>query len=202
MEGIVMKRLKICTVLILLVCLLVGCAGREVFLTAKNVKVNTIVIKKDGRVQSSVVEDFDKDYYSKEELDEFINVEIEKYNEGLDAEAVVLASLDYREDKVLVVFTYASFEDYCAFNDVKSQKLTVAKAEERGLLPDTFSSVKDSETVEKDIVLENEKYNVLTLNEEYDVIVEGAIKYYSNAQLLNSTTVQTKSDSTAVIVYK
>lgn len=197
-----MKKGRVLGLLVICLYILSGCSGKTVSLLDSDVQVNTFLFRKDGTIQSSIVEDFGKDYYKVSELKDFVDSKVAEYNKKVNEGAVTVDFLEVEDDTAVVIFTYASLEDYCAFNDAEAKQVTVAEAEEQKLLPKSLTSAKDASSVEKDTVLKKDKYKVLILNEKYNVIVQGTVKYFSGAQLLNNTTVQTKSNETSVVIYK
>ena len=61
-----MRKVTLVLLGTLLLLVMTGCGKNKVSITAEDVTTNTLVIKEDNKVQSSIVEDFDKEYYSKE----------------------------------------------------------------------------------------------------------------------------------------
>lgn len=106
-----------------------GCAEGE-----DGVQVTNLQIDKNGRVTSNIVEDFDKEFYSVDALQEMVQTEIDEYN-GTHPEAVALAELKpygEEEKKVLVSMQFATCEDYEAFNDAELFYGTVEQAQAAG----------------------------------------------------------------------
>lgn len=197
-----MKRIQIITLLIMCTCLLAGCKNGISSLKVDDIKVNTLLVKEDGSLQAGIVEDFNKDYYSKEELTQFIEESVSDYTKTAGEEAAVMDSLEVKGEKVNVIFHYATVKDYATLNEVETDIMTaeVAVADER--MPDSFVAAKDSATVEKEKALGKKEYKVIVVNEPMDVIVQGNVVYYANGILVNKTTVQSSDKGATIIVYK
>jgi hypothetical protein len=197
-----MKKLKLFTLVFIFLFVLAGCKNADTSLIAGKVKVNTILINEDGGIQTAVVEKFDKAYYNKDELKKYIDTEVKVYNDMAGDQAVKLGSFLVKNNQASLVLTYKNMEQYAKFNDVDAQFMSVEEAESKNLLPYLFVNAKNNEKVGKDTVLEKGTYKVIILNEKYDVKVDGTVKYYSNAEPLNSSMVQTKGKKTSVIIFK
>jgi hypothetical protein len=183
--------------------MLAGCKREEIVLSVDNVKTNTVLVNKDGTVRAATVETFDKNYYSLSELKDFVTEKIKKYNSEAGAEAVLLDSLEIKDGNAVMILKYTSLDHYNQFNKVEAVLAKVTEIQNADVtLPDTFINVKNGAEVSKDIALENEKYKVLVMNENTNIMVEGTIKYYSNVVLVNSTTAEASQDGTSVIIFK
>jgi hypothetical protein len=180
-----MKKLKLFTLFLAFLFVLTGCKNADTSLIAGKIKTNTILIKDNGQVQAAIVDNFDKDYYDKEELKNYIDTEIKVYNDLAGENTVKLNSFKIKYKVVNLILSYKNMEQYAKFNGVDAQLMTVEEAESKGLLPFTFINANNNETVYKKKILEKGKYKVIILNEKYDVKVVGNIKYYSNVNLSN-----------------
>ena len=78
----------------------------------------TVIIDNKGGITHRIVESFDKDYYSEDELRDDINRELEDYCRGKDEKSAKLNSLEIREGVATAEIKFAGYEDYAAFNDV------------------------------------------------------------------------------------
>lgn len=198
-----MKKRLLGILLALCCCILFfGCSRKkENMLEAGEVKVNTLLINSNGTVQSSLVEEFNKSYYVKSELEDYIRKEIEKYNRRAGTEAVSMHSLEVTDGVASVVFNYADLSHYADFNHVEALLTTVSELSD--ILPGTLLSADKNEETDKDTILEkNGKMKAVVVEEELDVIVSGKVKYFSNGALLNKNTVQTPGDGTSIIIFK
>jgi hypothetical protein len=197
-----MKKLKLFTLVFIFLFILVGCKNAYSSLKLDNIKTSTILVKGNGEVQAAVVEKFNKSYYDKDDLKNYINTEIKLFNDFAGSNVVKLGKFQVKDNVSSLLITYKNMEQYAKFNHIDAQYMTVEEAESKSLLPFTFKNAKNNEDIGKDKVLEKEKYKVLILNEKYDVKVDGKIKYYSNAEPLNSEMVHTSGKKTSVIIFK
>lgn len=199
-----MKKLTLYTLLALMLVMLVGCKKKVLELKSDDVKVNTVLIKNDGTVQAANVEDFTKDYYSISELKGFVSNEVEEYNSKAKNQAITMTSLELHKDNAILILNYANIKDYASFNDVTLKNNTVKWAQDQNskVIPNVFVSASDGSYVTSAAALENEKYKVIIIDENIDVQVEGNIKFYSNAALVEKNQVETDDKGNSVIIYK
>lgn len=197
-----MKKMKTYIALLLCVFLLMACKKKDISIVANEVSVNTILIKRDGVVQSAIVEDFQKDYYSQTELAAFVDEHINQFNLTIGEGSVVRDDLEVKDQIARVVFTFADMKKYAEFNEVDAFYLTAEEARANQIIPDILVDRSSGESITKEEVLNDEKLQVVVVNEELDVIVDGRIKYYSNGIILNNTTVQSLDGDYTVVVFK
>lgn len=200
-----MKKSKvICliAILILNVCLLSGCKGENGKLEVSNVTSNTLLIKGDGKVQAAFVEGFEKEYYDKEGLNEYIQTQVKKFQEENGEDSLVVDDFEVADKKAKVILTFKDMDAYSKFNSADSKIYTIEEAKKEGVLPDTFVKASDSSTVNKSEIENGNKYKVMITKEVLDIKVEGLIQYYSSAVILNNKTVQTIKDKETVIVFE
>ncbi|WP_167958229.1 hypothetical protein [Anaerosporobacter faecicola] len=197
--------MKITLVLVgaLVALMAVGCKKGDSSLRAEDVTTNTIIVKKDDTVQSSFVEEFDKEYYSKEELEEFIDQEVKEYNDQNGEEQVKMSSIHVADKKASVVFYYHDIEDYANFNGIDTRIFTIEQAgQDSDFLAAEFINAKTEDSVAKDVVLQEEEAQVLLLQEPVVIKVEGTVLYYSNVKKIAKNEWQADGENLAVVVYK
>ena len=200
-----MKKWKIvCLAAVMTVstCLFSGCSGNEGKLDISKVTSDTVLVKKDGKVQAAFIEDFEKDYYNKDELDTYIQNQVEKFQDEKGKEAVSIDNFDVTDKKAKVILTFEDMDAYSQFNSAEAKVYSITDAEKEGILPETFVKASDSSTVNKSELVKQTQYKVLVTKEIVDIKVEGAIQYYSSAVLLNDKTVQTIKDKQSVVVFE
>jgi hypothetical protein len=180
---------------------LTGCNGQK-SLNADNIEVNTILINSDGSVQSAIVGEFDKPYYSEEEFNNFVDEQVTSYNETYGEEAVKVKSSKVKDETAKVILEYASIKDYSLFNRIDAEYLTAKEAVDNKNIPDSLINSKDGEKVSKEEALKDEDAKVIVFNEPLDVRIDGKVKYYSNAVLLNDNAVQSVEEGTSVVIFK
>jgi len=200
-----MKKIVFYSVLMLCFLSLVGCSKRkEISIVPEEISVNTMLVRYNGEVQVAYVEQFDKEYYKLMELEEFVQKEISAYNEKLGTEEVTKEKVLLKDGKAIMVLTFSGMDQYTAFNDVSASyfKGGIDIDTLKGI-PDTYVNEKNKSSVSKDTALKNAKYKVLVVNEAYDIIVDGKIKYYTpNATLVDDDKIQSASDEMTVVVFK
>lgn len=201
-----MKKRVLLLTLICAVFLAVGCnkktEEKDISLSINKVKVNSLLIRKDGSIQSSAIETFQKEYYNKEELQQFIEKKIGYYNAKYGEDSVTLHSLEEKDENAILVLNYKSMEDYERLYGIETKHYTMEEAIAADVIPDTMKIVDKDGQASKQEVEENQNCKVVIVNEELDVIVNGTILYYDNGAILNKTTMQSIGDGRSVIVYK
>lgn len=198
-----MKKRKLCALFLLLSLFLSGCTNNGESLTLHDLTNHTLLITKDGKLQEGIVENFDKSYYDKKELKEYIEKEIAAYNAVNGKKSVTNVSLSIKSKKAKVILNFKDMNTFAKFNDITASYLKPEEAKMKDNMPDQYVSAKDSSLVDKDTALKGQDYKVLILSDTYNVVVSGKILYYYNAALLNTKSVQTlKDDNYSVIVYE
>lgn len=192
---------------IVLVCfgvILSGCSKDKIdSLTKMEVTENTVMLMKDGAMQSSIVEDFDKDYYDKAELETFINDTITEYEKVNGEDTVKLESLKVSNQKATATFSFKTVNDFNSFEDKESNVLTKEEALTDERVMESLTSVDSSEEVATAEALTDKKqtiYVIVATGE--DVRVEGNILYYGNGELKDKNTVKTGSEGYTVVVFE
>ena len=200
-----MKKVTLYIILSLCLVMLFGCKRKVPVLTIEDVQANTILVKNDGTVQAATVEAFGEKYYDLSELNDFIIKQMDAYNRKAEVDAISLGteSLVLKDGNAVLVLNYANLEHYSKFNEVKATLLSRdAALSGDAELPEAYISADDGSFVSKEIALKNEKYKVLVINENTDVIVDGTIKYYTNSVLVSKSKLQTAAEGETVVIYK
>jgi hypothetical protein len=196
------------SILFLFICafvLLTGCSKE------KEKQVNAIVVDKDGGLQATIVESFDKDYYKEDELKSVVEEQIAAYNSQQEGKSVSLESLKVKEKNVELVMGYGSYQEYMDFNQSSIFNGSIADAMESGYTFDTvFHKVKKGKSEKEELTLDDIKsmsdYQVFILNEYASVEVPKNIVAISDnidlagkkeAQLKPQSTKETKSETVA-----
>lgn len=198
-----MKKVTLVLLGTLFLVVMTGCGKNKVTITAEDVTTNTIVIKEDNTVQSSIVEDFDKEYYSQEELETFIKEEVTDYNEKNGEDQVKMHSIHFADEKASVVFNYNDIDDYSLFNGISAKLLTMSQAlqEDSILSISEFVEVKSGDTVPRETALSKEDATVLIIQEPLEIKIDGTILYYSNAQKEDKDVLQASGENITVVVF-
>lgn len=194
-----MKRVKLWLCIILLMCCLMGCQGKE-----KTYDTTTLVVNVDGTFREIVVEPFDKEYYDASELEDFVRNEIQNYNLEKISTLISLESVEVEDGTAKVTISYKTSKDYKAFNEEDTVFIgTVKEAMEEGFSFDqTFLAYGKKDSVSVAEVTENGSYGIVVLQEKKDVVLPDKILYISE----NVTTKGKKQAFTAAeesyIIYK
>ncbi|MFV0343647.1 MAG: hypothetical protein ACK5JH_12305 [Anaerocolumna sp.] len=211
--GVNMKKSILVMVFCCVAIFLFGCNTQNT-INIEETKSNTIFIKNDGTIQAATVETFDKDYYSSEELEAFITENMNDYNEANNKTAnnekqsesnpaISLESLKVDKGYAVLVLNYASIEDYNAFNEKSMVFTTLSDVNGKEItLPDVYVSASDGAYVAPEVVLKNEKYKVIIVNDQTDLIIDGKIKYFTNGKLINKSRFEAGGEKESVIIYK
>lgn len=198
-----MKKLAICIILAISVLALSGCKKEKVTIEIDKVENNTMLIQKDGGVQVAIVEEFTQDYYNMDELREYINTSITQFNQNVNNEsAIVLKDLQQSDGNVVMVLNYENMDYYTQFNEVEAKYLSSITQKDITDFPDMLDSTGDDDYVFKDTVLEDDEYKAVILNEGYNVIINGKVKYYANGTVVDSDQIQTGVSGTSYIIFK
>lgn len=196
-----MRKRKIFLLGIACALLAVGCKKSAGDLNAEDLKQSTMLIEKKGTIKAAMLETFEQPYYDKQELSAYLTSVIGKYNKGEKEGPVVMNSFSVKDGQAGYVFSYQDISHYRALNGVEAEYLSLSEA--AGKLPTEFTSLTGTNVSLSEIEEEKdyEKLNVLILNEAYDVLVDGTIKYYSNASKLADDSVHT-NEGTSYIIFK
>jgi uncharacterized protein (DUF2344 family) len=180
-----------------------GCSREELFISADDISADTLLAKANGQLQVATVEEFDKTYYNLNELEDFVAKEIEVYNQTAGEEKITFEDVQLRNGKAVMLLSYTGMDQYSAFNEVMAAYFNGGVKDNPLDMPATLINTKNESLVSTEEVLQNAKYKVLVMNEPYDIIVDGKVKYYSeNSKLVDDNKVQGAAEGMTVIVFK
>lgn len=144
---------------------------------------NTVYVEKKGTVIGASIEKMDKDYYSEDELEKFIDEKVETYQKNHEKSSVKVSDFSVKDGVAELFVKYAGYEEYQDFNNVTLFAGTVPQALAAGYDFNTkFTEIKDGKAsgeVESSKITESD-YKVVVLSEKIDVKVDGTIKYISS----------------------
>lgn len=206
---------RIASLLLAVICtmaLLTGCEKEQVYIP---VTTNTIEALQDGRVIGYIVEDFDKDYYDINELEDMVRTEIDAYNDekkNLSTEAgrtlVIVDKVYMAEDGSKKAVVALNFQNAAVYADYMEQELfygTVAEAVANGYeLDKKLANVKGGDVFAGEQIQKNSEKLVLILKDTVTVRTEGTVQYLSaNARLTEDGFVDcTGNDDLKYIIIK
>lgn len=200
-----MKKIQfVGAILVLCMAALCGCGKKEVDFTKMEVTETALAVRAEGKLQSSIVADFDKDYYTVDGLTSYIGEQIEAYERKNGGE-ITLESVEEKDQKVTAVFSYDSTGSFAGFQNV-SECFTgnVSAAVNHEAWPGSFLEAKTSDSVTAEEVEKETKDKVVILcpEEAMQIKVEGTIQYLSGSIYIDEQTASVEAGQTAVVVYE
>lgn len=156
---------------------------------------STLVFSKKGGITAVSVESFDKDYYSKEELDKAVDTALKDY-QAAGGSGIAKKSLSVGNGTAKLVMTYDSTEEYEQFNRVPAYFGTVSGAQEKGYSLDgligTPSRLDSGSLLPADGLSDLSGHGCIVITEEADIVTGKGIPI-----LYASSNLTTKDDHTA-----
>jgi hypothetical protein len=191
---------------------MIGCGNKVGEIELKEGKC-AIYIDEDGKVEYGVAEKFAKDDYDEDELEEYINKEIDDYNNSSDASvtnAITLEKLNVK-DKVayliLNIETIYDFNNYItSYNKESEEQFYVGTIADRGdcKIKGKFTSPDGKKTAKASEIKKMSDSNIIIVNGEYSVQIEDDIKYISDNCKIDEdgiVTTATAEDGLSYIIY-
>lgn len=187
-----------------------GCGSAKV---PSTVDTTSIVVNGDGTVTSYVVDIFDKDYYSVDELQTMAAEEVAEYNDAnatvdtASAPAISLEKVELLEDtdKVMVLHQYNSVESYADFNDSVLFYGTIGQAMANGYDLDVdLIKVNGTDVMDSATLKTNSQKNILITDENAFIYCPKKVAYVSHEAVINEdgSVDTTQSDSYIYILMK
>lgn len=190
-------------IILLLICIsifLCGCKSKST-----PVSDTTLEFLSDGSIRSTVVEDFDEDYYSLEEMKQMIDGEISSYNQTAEGNVSML-NCEVQEGNAVVLLTFRYGDDYAKFNNSEFYYGPVKGAIDKGYgLNAKLKNVLGDNIVNNNNLADFSDYHMIVMKEHVYIKTYGPILYASsNIQLTseNEAYFSSDSDSFAYIIVK
>jgi hypothetical protein len=169
---------------------------------------DTISITRKGAIVGTILESFDKEYYSEQELKEMAEEEIAAYQQiSGSSKSINLKDFEVKNEKAKLHLYYATDADYRAFNGkelyVGTIKELLAKGINFNIELDAIEDGMDDLTA--GAVLGLEGYQAIVLEENIGVKSPAKILYCSdNVSVLGKKEAKVKENNTelAYIIYK
>lgn len=197
-----MKRISILIIMIVMLTTLAGCKKKNIVIKPSEIENNTMLVKEDGTIQVATIEEFNKDYYNLDELKSFIDSNITEFNQNVgDENAIKLNSLDKKKDQVIMVLEYANMNYYAEFNQTEAAMISGSDSTEIASMTTSFYVGNEESKIQSTELTLDENARVIVLNEEYELIVNNKIEYYSAGNLLDEQKIHTIPDGSTVIIY-
>lgn len=197
-----MRKTVLFLILLLFASGIAGCTKKDFILTVDEITENTLFAKVNGQLQVATVESFDKNYYQLGELEQFIAEEIEVYSKKAGEGKIRIDGVELREGRAIMLLTYSGMDQYAAFNEVTAAYFNGGITEIPLELPATLINSKNGSLASTQEILQNDKYKILVMNEPYEIIVDGKVKYYSENVTLEDDNRVSATEGMSVVVFR
>ncbi len=163
------KRISLC-LLMCSILLFSGCKGTLP-------EDDTISVDKKGRVTSTIVEEFDKEFYDAEELEGEIDEELAKYNQNFAADHIRKEAFKVEDGTASLQLVFDEWKYYSDYTGLTLFAGTVSEAEEEGYDLQLYGEYMDADgsLTDVDTVSAEGDVSVLILEEAVKVQVPGKI---------------------------
>lgn len=192
-QGVRMKKWIAFMCCIMSCMLLWGCgAGKDVL------EETTLIVQKNGKVTDAIVESFDKEYYSAQELQGMVTDELAEYGRlSGDKDNAVLSEFTVEDGLAKVLIEFATPADYASFNGVEFFFGTISEAYEEGYNLDvTLKSSTSQDTIGKEALMEMGKSHIIIVNEPIRIQTYNKILYSTaNVDIIDEKTARISSES-------
>lgn len=167
---------------------------------------NVMKFAKDGSLTEIIREEFDEEVYNKDDLVASVEEEVASYNGNSGNEPVDLKKCKVSDGQAVVTMEYDSAETYAEFNQAKVYQGTISTFSESEY--HAYSDLKDVEGKQislSSIVASGDEYNIIALNMDCIVEINGTICYVSgDVEFISdeAANVTGNDEAYAYIVYK
>ena len=125
MDNRIFKKIMVTAMTAVMLFAFTGCGkGGDV----SGLDRSSIVIEKDGKIVSTIIEDFAENYYDTAELQEMTENEINAFIVSKGEGAAEFDSLEKDGSKVKMVIKFGNAEDYSEFNSESLSYVTISDA--------------------------------------------------------------------------
>ena len=187
--------------------LLAGCGENPPKNLTTSEKTNMVLVKEDGTVESLTVEDFSKDDYDEDELKQYINDSVSKYNASAGEGAVALTELSVKDGKAKMLLSYQTAKDFSDFNGMTLEVTAAGDAASLSGMPDKLTSIKNGDATAAADAAAGKKTAAVSLGaagdgeEAYTLIVPGKITYYNGGTITGTFSIA-EGDSGCTVIYE
>lgn len=170
-----------------------GCGGQKL----EDATQSTVTVARNGEVSQLLIEAFPTEQYSNTDLKDTVTQWIGEYTQQHSKNAVVLESLEVKEEIAKLHIGYASEEDYKAFNNVDFFSGTVKEAIEAGYeFPNVLITKSKEEVSFTKIRSSCLEEKVIIIQEPLNVLAPDTILYTSsNMEILDDQNAKLESDT-------
>lgn len=166
----------------------------------KDYDTNTLIINKNGSLVEVAVEDFQNSSVKEEEINAYIEEQIDAYNE-VSGKKVSKKTIDTQDlSKVKLVLKYEDIESYNGFNSLNYKLDDFVNIQESDFKGSYTSS--EGEVVGVADFKEIDESKVLMISEATDLVVDGEIQYYNEEFSVKDDIAKSSGNGTAIIIYK
>ena len=195
------RKLLLILIMISMMMLMPGCYDEE-----GNYAETTITVEKKGRVRESIVDTFDKDYYSIDELKAEFTDSVAEYNEAIGGEEIKLRKIELKESKVYVDLDFTGPSDYENFVGEKLFVGTIGDAYDNGYTMDVvLKGVEKGDKIDKIKIMGMSDRNIIIMSEHARIKTFKDIAYVSaNVDVIDGdeARVLNESDGLAYLILK
>ena len=186
-----------------------GC-GKKVGDIKLNKGTNAIYINEDGVVRYGVGESFQSDDYDEEELEEYINKEVSDYNSSTMAsvdDAIKVEKFDVDDDVAYLILNIATVYDFNEYfkeyNKENEESFYAGKVSDCRMvhIKGNFVSPDRKKTAQGADIRKMDDSNILVLNGQYRVQIDGDVKYISENCKTGDNGVITTAESDSGLSY-
>ena len=173
-----------------MVVLLTGCTKFTMMTRDRS----TVYIQDNGKVAGIFFEEFNKSYYDKDELEEYIHTEVSDQNAVMGKNSVKVNYFSVKNGLAKVGFVFSDLESYNTFNACNIETGTMEELEGK-LKEEKISAfyTTDGKRVEKeDMQLENTR--IIMVDASIQVKVDGEILYFTK-----NVTMHDKNEDEAIV---
>ena len=202
-----MRKWAVMGVLAVWICSMTACGGASGI--SNKEQVTSVSIKKDGTIDSVIVEEFQQPYYTVDSLTSMILEDIQGFMKEKPGTEVVLESCELygdNQDYVKVTITYDSDSSYTDFNHEVFFAGTIQEAYEKGFDLDIklTNPDKEDDIIGKQELLEMSEYHIVIMEENMRVKCFQEILYVSDGvECIDNRTVDMKqTQGYGVVVFK
>lgn len=202
-------------IIVAVVLLMKSCGRHDVGDIDLQVNKGAIYIKDDGKIVYGVAEDFDEASFSKDELKEQIEAEVDQFNqvEASEENGMKLDDFEVKENIAKAVFDFATEQDFVSYMTLYNRENDFVKKEEGQKIYEFYmNNVVEYDGDGEMIVVSpknKEKVSIagttgtlLIVTGSYDIQVDGEITYVSeNCKVNEEGIVETAAEGQSFIIF-
>lgn len=193
-------RIIVLNISILVLLFLVACGKKEENII-KDIKVNTLTINKDNSILEIACEDYNKSGIKTKDIKQYIEDAVNQYNESNGKDCIEFLEYDEENDFVRVALNYNDISHYNKFNNTNYNCADFDGSFNGSNIESTFTSM-DGTIYEASAIPIEEGLQIITINDECNLLFEGKMLYYNSNVVIIDNQVSTNGEGAAIIIYK